>query len=316
MKRHVLRVLCPVDFSESSRRALKYAAALTGQFRGRLTVVFVEDLLLASAAAAGYDQSALMRASMRELRRFVNRTLGRTGARSVDCSVSLGVPAREIEKVAKRRRADLVVMGTHGHRGPKRLFFGSTTRDVLRRATVPVLAVPPGAAKTPPPSWPGHRFLAGIELGAHAKSDARAASGFARGFGAALLLVHVLPDLQAPSWFRVRPSDSKDRRVAKARGQLERLLATLGPRVHAEHCVLVGDPADTISAEAARLRIGLIVLVLRGARGVLGPRPGSITYQVLCQGLVPVVALPSRFGPRGPSVLKAGLRALGSTTFL
>ncbi|MGB7218748.1 MAG: universal stress protein [Vicinamibacterales bacterium] len=315
MKRHVLRVLCPVDFSESSRRALRYAAALAGQFQGRLTVLFVEDLLLASAAI-GYDRSALARTSTRELRRFVNHAIGGTRARSVDYVVSLGVPAREIEKVAKRRRADMVVMGTHGLRGPKRLFFGSTTREVLRRATVPVLAVPGGAARTPPSSWPGHRFLAGIELGAHARSDARAASEFARGFGAALLLVHVLPDLQAPSWFRVRPSDSEGRRVAKARRQLEHLMARLGPRVHAEHCVLVGDPANSISAEAVRLRIGLIVLVLRGARGVFGPRPGSITYQVLCQGLVPVVALPSRFRPRGPSALKAGLRGLASTTFL
>jgi len=210
----------------------------------------------------------------------------------------------------------VIVMGTHGLRGPKRLFFGSTTRDVLRRASVPVLAVPRAAARKPTRSWPAHRFLAGIELGAHARSDGRAAAAFARGFGAALLLVHVLPALHAPSWFRVGSKESEDLRAAKARAELERIVAGLGPRVHAEHCVLVGDPADTISTAAARLRIGLIVLVLRGGPGLLGVRPGSIAYQVLCQGLVPVAALPSRFRPRGPSALKAGLRALGSTAFL
>ncbi|OFW28373.1 MAG: hypothetical protein A3G76_08120 [Acidobacteria bacterium RIFCSPLOWO2_12_FULL_65_11] len=316
MKRNVLRVLCPVDFSESSRRALRYAAAVAGLYGGRLTVLFVEDALLVSAAAAGYDPRVLAKASMRELRRFVSQAIGRARARSVECAVSLGVPAREIEKVATRLRAHLIVMGTHGLRGPKRLFFGSTTRDVLRRATVPVLAVPRAAARRPPASWPGDRFLAGIELGSNARTDARAAATFARGFGAALLLVHVLPDLQAPSWVRARPGEPESRRVAKARMQLKRVMAGLGPRVHAEPCVLVGNPADTISAEAARLRIGLIVLVLRGARGVFGARPGSIAYQVLCQGLVPVAALPSRFRPRGPSVVKAALRALGSTTFL
>jgi nucleotide-binding universal stress UspA family protein len=253
---------------------------------------------------------------MRELRRFVNQTIGRSRARSVGCAVALGIPAREIAKAVKRLHADLIVMGTHGLRGAKRLFFGSTTRDVLRRASVPVLAVPRGAARKPSSSWPGRQVLAGIELGPYAKSDARAAAEFAGGVGAALIFVHVLPDLQAPTWVRVRPREAKSRRLGKARAALERVIAGLGPRVHAEQRVLAGNPADALSAEAVRLRAGLIVLVLRGKGGVFGARPGSITYQVLCQGLVPVVALPSRFRPRGPSVFKVGLRALGSTTFV
>jgi nucleotide-binding universal stress UspA family protein len=315
VKQNALRVLCPIDFSKPSRQALRYAAALTRRFGGQLTVLFVEDALLVSAAAAGYSQSAMARASMRELRRFINQAVGRSSTPSVAPVVSLGVPAREIEKAARRFSADLIVMGTHGFRGARRIFFGSTTRDVLRRATVPVLAVPRGVPRTPPSSWPGHRFLAGVELGAAARTDAGTAAEFARSFGAALLLVHVLPAVQAPPWVRVRPSVFEARRVGKAQAQLARIAARLGPRVDTDQRVLVGNPADAISAEAARQRIGLIVLTLRGGRGVFAPRPGSITYQVLCQGLVPVAALPSRFHPRSPSALKAGLRALGSTTF-
>ena len=110
------------------------------QFTARLSILFVEDPLLARAALR-FDEDELARRTQAELARFVEKAIG-TQQR---CTYEIvnGDPADEIIKAVRRVGADLIVMGTQGQGGPKRLFFGSTAEAVLRGSTVPVLAVPP-----------------------------------------------------------------------------------------------------------------------------------------------------------------------------
>jgi nucleotide-binding universal stress UspA family protein len=139
-------ILCPVDFSKHSRAALRQAATLAGQERGRLTVLYVNDpLLSAAAAAAAYDRRALAQKSERELHRFAVQALAavRRKPRSLKLVTVLGKPVHEIVKASSDYRCDLIVMGTQGRGGAARLFLGSTTEGVLRRTDVPVLVIPP-----------------------------------------------------------------------------------------------------------------------------------------------------------------------------
>lgn len=117
---------------------------MAGRFKARLTVVFVDDPLL-SQAAARFDEDEIERRSQAELTRFVQKAIGPRPR--CTCQIVSGDPAGEILKAARRLEADLIVMGTQGHRGPKRLFFGSTADAVLRRSSVPVLVVPPTTRK-------------------------------------------------------------------------------------------------------------------------------------------------------------------------
>src|SRR5262245_36337202 len=122
-------ILCPVDFSEYSRAALRYASELAQRGSGRLTVLFVNDPLIGTAAAAaGYDVKALNAKTEAELRRFVTRTLGPGSSIVPTLLTSLGQPAPEIEKTAARVGATLLVMGSRGLTGPGKWLFGSTTR--------------------------------------------------------------------------------------------------------------------------------------------------------------------------------------------
>ncbi len=136
------RILCPVDFSEGSRAALRYAAWIAARSKGRLIVLSVSDPLLVAAAVNAYNKAEIARATHADLRKFVGKSLtDRTLARRVRYGVAVGKPALEILKAARRVRADLIVMGTRGLSGVSRLLIGSTTEHVLRKATVPVLAV-------------------------------------------------------------------------------------------------------------------------------------------------------------------------------
>ena len=134
-------ILCPVDFSAGSRNAFRYAAALARTCKSTLLVMYVDDPLLAIAAASRDDARATIRAGERALQRFVRSAAG------ADLPITLitaaGTPATEIVKTARRHHCDLVVMGYRGVGRASRLLFGSTTEGVLRAASVPVLASPP-----------------------------------------------------------------------------------------------------------------------------------------------------------------------------
>ena len=200
-------VLCPVDFSDHSRVALRFAAAVCRRTHAPLRVLFVNDPLLVAAAAAAYNSTTLAAATRTELQRFVAATLPPRTVSStlLTYATALGKPAREILRAAERGRHDAIVIGTKGLNGAKRLLLGSTTAEVLRRARVPVLAVPsadpqPAGGGTVPTKWPGRKVVAAIEFGPRAASDVRQAAEVARWFDARLLLVHVVPVPSIPPW--------------------------------------------------------------------------------------------------------------------
>ncbi len=291
-------VLCPIDFSDHSRVALLYAASLARRAGGRLTVLFVNDPLLVSAAAAAYNQATLGEASQAEVLRFVRGALRPAviQATSLRCRTALGKPAREIARAVDEGSHDAVVVGTKGLGGARRLFVGSTTSELLRRTRVPVLAVPLAEAMPAarvPPSWPGSRIVAPIALGSSAQEDARRAAAIARWFGAAIVLVHVVPEPSLPSWFGGDVSTQMRIRRAKAEGALDAIRSQLGG-VRSTMVVTTGHPPDEIAAVTAELRAGLVVMTLRRGAGVLGAPIGSIAYHVLIHGIAPVLALPSR----------------------
>lgn len=137
----ITHVLCPVDFSDASRSSLLYAAALAGHFSARLTVLTVDDPLLAQVAAnAG---APLVSETGHDLRRFCADIVSRTAPEPA-CMVATGKPASEILREAGAGTVDLIVMSSQGRSGGRKLFFGSMTERVLRDTTVPVLVIPAG----------------------------------------------------------------------------------------------------------------------------------------------------------------------------
>lgn len=289
-------VLCPVDFSPHSRNALRYAVALARRNDSRLTVLFVNDPLLgAAAAAAAYDTKALAAATDAELRRFVARALGKSPVK-VDHETAFGHAAPQIQKASTRLGADVVVMGSRGLTGAGKWFFGSTTEQMLRAATVPVLVVPqPGLAKGPwhksLRTWPGKQVVVAVDIDDNDASDVRVAVDLVRALNATPMLLHAVPPARFPSWLKVDAVRHDRARLDAARRALEALAGTLGGDIACQ--IVVGDPAEAIAAEAARQRAGLIVLTLQRPLSALGPRQGSITYQVLAMDVAPVLAIPA-----------------------
>ena len=135
-------VLCPIDFSPSSLAALRYAEGLARAGATLLVLHVVEQLpawrlVPAMATGAPDDPLVIVQQARQRVRSVLPAGLS---ADTVQEIVTEGDAGDEIVRVAADTHADVIVMGTHaGHAGL--LGFGSTTHDVLRAATCPVLSI-------------------------------------------------------------------------------------------------------------------------------------------------------------------------------
>jgi nucleotide-binding universal stress UspA family protein len=295
-------VLCPVDFSEPSRLALRYAAAMAARSGARLTVTYANDPLLVAAAASALHDRAFVKRSAEELRHFVDETFHPRVPHTLRLKtrVSVGAPGDEILDAAAASKSDLVVMGTHGLTGAGRLFLGSTTLDVLQRTKIPVLAIPstPQDAGSDFSAWPRGRVVAAIELGRRARADVESSARIAAWLGSPLLLLHVVTDGTSPAWVTAALGGFDSARLRKAKSALENLAAIARRRVDADIRVVRGQVSDEIAALAIVEKPAFLMTTLRDRRGWFGARRGSVSYDVLSHVVVPVLACPQTWRPR------------------
>jgi K+-sensing histidine kinase KdpD len=128
-----------------------------------------------------------------DLKRFVRTSVRGDKAAGIRCIVAVGAAGAVVLAHARRARPGIIVMGTHGRRGFRKLFFGSTTEAVLRRFRGPVLAIPP-RCREPRRAWPGGYIVAAVEDSAHRRALLSAAARMAEAFGAWLAVAPVVAD--------------------------------------------------------------------------------------------------------------------------
>ena len=137
------KILCPVDFSEHSQRAVRFGALLARSFGSQITLLHVNDPVLVATSAIVYAERA-EEDTRAELNRLLDEALtdDQHHVRDVTILVAEGDPSEQIARVSEEYAVDLIVMGTHGLGGYRRMLIGSTTERLLRRTTIPVAAVP------------------------------------------------------------------------------------------------------------------------------------------------------------------------------
>jgi nucleotide-binding universal stress UspA family protein len=140
----IRRILCPIDFSETSKPAFEYAVALAAQLGAELELLHVYQLPAYALPEGGLEILAGLEA---ELENRLQQQLDEFAKHSTEPSVKIttvlgtGVPYVEIIRAAKQRKADLIVIGTHGRTGLAHLLIGSVAERVVRTSEVPVLSI-------------------------------------------------------------------------------------------------------------------------------------------------------------------------------
>lgn len=145
MKR-LRRILHPTDFSAASGAAFREAVVLAQENRGELLVVhvlvpptpFIGDGYISPKTYENLE-AASRRGAQQQMARLL--TKARKAKVRVQAVTVEGVPYDQITRVARRKRADMIVMGTHGRTGLSKFFMGSVAERVIPLAPCPVLTV-------------------------------------------------------------------------------------------------------------------------------------------------------------------------------
>jgi len=132
------RIVCPVDFSPASAKALETALEYARAFKAEVHAIHVYQL-----SAYASPSSDLARDLETQVRAELDKFIGGFQAHGVPIKTGLrmGVPYVEIVDAARDAGAELIVMGTTGKTGIQHLLLGSVAERVVRTAEVPVLSV-------------------------------------------------------------------------------------------------------------------------------------------------------------------------------
>ncbi len=143
MSTSIRRILCPVDFSEPSDHAYAYAVHLAKALGAELHAMHAFQLPVYALPDGAMIPTAEVAASVStEAQKALDRLAAPAGV-EVHRHLTEGVPHKEVERLVEELECDLVVMGTHGRTGIRRLLVGSVAERVVRTCSVPVVTVPP-----------------------------------------------------------------------------------------------------------------------------------------------------------------------------
>ena len=176
-------VLVATDFSAASKRAVVYATAMARRHGSKLFVTHV---------VASGSESALMegwRAGQSEI--MEHFLANRLDGIQYELIVRSGDIWRVLSKLISEREIDLVVVGTRGRTGVRKLILGSVAESIFRQAPCPVLTVGPGSTGQDSEVAP-ERILTATGFAPHSIFGVRCAIGFARDLRSSVALLHVI----------------------------------------------------------------------------------------------------------------------------
>lgn len=298
----IRHILCPVDLTDTSLRALAHASALAGWYESSLTALFVDTALrvegasnfgdFAIAAPVAVEAATASRAPQ-QARAFVDRASCRT---AVDLVVeeSTHVEGAILER-AQALPADLIVMGSHGRSGVERLLLGSVTEHVLRSAPCPVMVVPPHDV-VPPSVVSFKQIVCAVDFSESSLAALTWALSLAEESDAHLALLHVIevpPELRASTVVTDREVDELHAAFeADTLARLRSLIPTQAANwCSVETATASGAAGHAIRAFAAARNADLIVMGAQGHGVVDRLLFGSKTRDVVSGAICPVLTV-------------------------
>jgi len=297
------RILCPIDFSDTSRRALDHAVALARWYHAGVTVLHMHQVAAPVYVAPYIGPEALQPIVLTDLERAqlvtalnecvaADRTASGVEIETI-LDESIDIPTA-ILSYAASTRADLMTLGTHGRSGFQRLVLGSVTEKVLRRAGCPVLTVPPRTADAVPRELVSiQQILCPIDFSPGSRRALEYAVSLAQETRARLTVLYVV-ELPADA---LEPPNSallnyRATCFEQARTQMKEIMRTAAPLGgSAADMVVEGRAYRQILEVAAEQHASLIVMGVQGRGAVDMMFFGSTTTHVVRQATCPVLTL-------------------------
>jgi nucleotide-binding universal stress UspA family protein len=282
---------------------MPYALAIARQFGADLHLLHVVDttqyppptlLTLPLVPQAEWNRRLIKRLTAVALKYRTNGAVSALEPRT-------GTAYEEICATARKLKADLIVIATHGYTGYKHMFLGSTAERVVQHSSCPVLVVRLHARH-----WNGtweprtrtgfqlRKILAPTDFSDCSQLAFDYAAQLARDFKAELRLVHVINPHAFPfgdKYTALDPAQLMRETADAAQKQMRSMAARSNVRYAV--CVIEGSPAVAI-CHAANEDADLIVISTHGRTGIGHLLIGSVAERVVRYARCPVLAIPAR----------------------
>jgi nucleotide-binding universal stress UspA family protein len=278
-------VLMATDFSKFSDHALRYAISIAQRYAAKLHVfhwlnptayrMIGEEAVRTATDAAWRDIQQLESAlEQKGLLRGIEHTI-----RVADGNLSTA-----LDRVNTSCATDLIVIGTHGRTGWRKLLLGSIAEKIFRSATCPVLTVGPHVMRSRVKDDGPHDILFATDFSSQSKNAETYVYSMAEKYGARLTLLHVLE----------QPSENivyEKERLQMAKQKLQALIDLHHAAIEkTDLAVKVGAPADAILRTALQKHADLIVMGVHAERmadRLMWPN----AYRVVCAAACPVLTV-------------------------
>ncbi len=145
------KILCPIDHSDCSKEALKYAVSFAMKDEAKLYLLHIIDIRSFNDSLVAMSQQIPDEETLEQLRMKLLDCIPEDirDDMDVEATVIQGIPFAEIISTAKEKEIDMIVIGSHGRTGISHMMLGSVSEKVVRKAPCPVLTV----------RQPGHEFM-------------------------------------------------------------------------------------------------------------------------------------------------------------
>lgn len=140
----IKNILCPIDYSVYSEKALKYAIEFAEKYNAKLYLMHVLDIRIYDITDPElYNVNVIDKETINKLRERLHKCISEDTRKNIEVETIVieGVPFSEIIKKAREYKVDLIVLGTHGRTGLSHAIMGSVAEKVVRKAPCPVLTI-------------------------------------------------------------------------------------------------------------------------------------------------------------------------------
>ena len=140
----IKNILCPIDYSVYSEKALKYAIEFAEKYNAKLYLMHVLDIRIYDITDPElYNVNVIDKETINKLRERLHKCISEDTRKNIEVETLVieGVPFAEIIKKAREYKVDLIVLGTHRRTGLSHAIMGSVAEKVVRKAPCPVLTI-------------------------------------------------------------------------------------------------------------------------------------------------------------------------------
>jgi nucleotide-binding universal stress UspA family protein len=286
------RILCAVDFSESSERAFSYGVQLASLNQGQIHLLHVIPRIVASVSGKPVTQSRWTAQEEEQAKAELNKLakIAKANVKSVSVEVRIGDVDLQILDASNEWRADAIAIGTHGRKGFKRWIIGSVAERMLRYSPVPILIA--GASRNSKPQPEFRRILVPVDFSPETSRMLAVATPIARRARASLSILHVIQNTSGEVDWETFPVAT-----ASVKQRLEELIQpAIRQEVKVQGRVLNGQPYKVILKAIKESKPSLVVLSTHGQGFIERVLIGSTADRVVRGGasMCPMLVVPPK----------------------